>query len=99
MKKNINKITGKKIHRKTAWIDKKGKEFKIEELNDSYLFNICKFMANGGGWSWFLTQKRKNQIFIAARSRFLTDPERVVQIIQFDDAADRALFLLDKIDY
>lgn len=99
MKKNINKITGKKIHRKTAWIDRNGKEFKIEDIDDSYLFNICKFMATGGGWSWFLTQKRKDQIFIAARSRFLTDPERVVQIIQFDDAADRALFLLDKIEY
>ena len=99
MKKNINKITNKKIHRKTAWIDKNGKEFKIEELNDSYLFNICKFMADGGGWTWFLTNERKDQIFIAARSRFITDPEKVTQIMKLDDAADRALRSVNKIEY
>ena len=63
MKKNINQITGKKIHRETAWIDKNGKEFKIKDIDNNYLFNICKFMASGGGWIWFLTQKRKNLIF------------------------------------
>ena len=99
MKKNINKVTGKKIHRKTAWIDKNGKEFKIEDIDNDYLFNICKFMANGGGWSWFLTQKRKDLIFITARERFIEDPDKVTKIIQFDDAADRALLLFDKIEY
>lgn len=99
MKKNINKVTGKKIHRKTAWIDKNGKEFKIEEIDSDYLFNICKFMANGGGWSWFLTRKRKDLIFIIARDRFADNPDKILQIIKFDEAAERTLMLLDKIEY
>jgi hypothetical protein len=97
MKKNINQITGKKIHRETAWIDKNGKEFKIKDIDNNYLFNICKFMASGGGWIWFLTQKRKNLIFIEARRRFKNDKNKIVEIIQLDDLSDKTLSFCGKI--
>ena len=56
-------------------------------------------MANGGGWSWFLTKKRKDLIFIVARDRFADNPDKILQIIKFDDAAERTLLLIDKIEY
>jgi hypothetical protein len=76
MEKNINKITGKKIKPETAWINKDGKEFKIQDINDEYLFNICYFMCDGGGYAWFLNLNRMDVLFEEALRRLDKHPEK-----------------------
>lgn len=91
MEKEINQFTGGEIAAKTVWVDRKGKELEMSQINDDYLFNICAFMAKGGGWNWFLTPERKEALFMEARRRFHNDKEKAVKVIIYDCESDRAL--------
>ena len=42
MEKEINQFTGGKIAAKTVWVDRKGKELEMSQIDDDYLFNICQ---------------------------------------------------------
>lgn len=68
-----NEITGLEVAKDTIWIDKYGKEFTIDEMDNEYVYNVCFFMVTGGGWSWFLTEKNINRFYDAALERFSGD--------------------------
>jgi hypothetical protein len=98
MIKDYNEITNHLISKDTDWIDSQGKEFKLKEINNEYLFNICEFLSNGGGWFFFLTLSRVDKIFEEALRRFSKDPIKIEKIKKYRNTAILTLNFMGKLD-
>jgi methyltransferase-like protein len=57
--------------KEVAWVDKKGKQYAMNEIKDSHLLNIISFMCRGGGYVSFLDTEKISNLFTEAASRNL----------------------------
>lgn len=52
-----------------VWKDAKGILYRLEDINDTYLYNILRFMSNGGGYAFFLDKSKIRKLFNEAERR------------------------------
>lgn len=51
------------------WVDGFGNELKKEEIDNRWLYNILRFLVNGGGYVDFLDEDKIREIFKEAKAR------------------------------
>lgn len=56
---------------KPFWIDKEDRKYKANEISDSHLINIINYIAKGGGYLFFLSERVIDDIYDEAITRGL----------------------------
>jgi hypothetical protein len=54
-----------------AWIDRGRRKYTMDEITDSHLVNILKFLCKGGGYMDFVTPEKIIELFEEAERRDL----------------------------
>jgi hypothetical protein len=54
-----------------AWIDRGRRQYTMDEIEDSHLINILKFLCRGGGYMDFVTHEKIIALFEEADERGL----------------------------
>lgn len=54
-----------------AWIDVHHRKYKMDQISDSYLSNILKFINRGGGYDQFVTVENVSNLYEEATRRGL----------------------------
>jgi hypothetical protein len=71
-----------------AWIDRNYKEYSMDEILDSHLLNILRFMCKGGGYSYFLTTEKIINLFDEANKRNLKHSNKLIDALESRDLKD-----------
>lgn len=55
----------------TAWVDRQLKRYKMEDIKDSHLLNILRYMCKGGGYVDYMSFEIIENLFAEADKRGL----------------------------
>jgi hypothetical protein len=66
-----------RLEDEVAWIDKNYKHYSMDEISDSHLINILRFISDGGGYDHFLTEGKIINLLKEAFDRGLINKMRV----------------------
>lgn len=54
-----------------VWVDRNRNHYKLEDISNSYLLNIIKFICDGGGFTDEMSERKIKMLFDEAKKRNL----------------------------
>ena len=64
-----------------VWCDINGNEYTLEEIDNKYLFNILRFISNGGGYVDFLDDSKIEKLYNEANRRKINHKFKLEDLI------------------
>ena len=64
-----------------VWCDINKNEYELKDIDDRYLFNILRFISNGGGYTEFLDDTKIEKLFNEAKKRNIKHNFTIEQLI------------------